>query len=437
MKSNFIKNNLIYIRNIFVLFSDNILKLIVGFVISVFIARHLGPGRFGQINYVMSYISIFQIIVLFGFDNIVIKDLGLCAYSESAIIGTVIKVRFVLALIVYFFGLLLFFFIDRSLLLLYIILALQLFPSAFLILKQWFQIKSLNKFVVISSQISLLLVSVGRVIFVILSSSIFVYAIILLAGSIIEIFLLYIFFIKRINTFTMEFNFIYCWSLFKNSLPLLVSALFLVILMKGSQILIGYMLSPSDLGIYSIGLTIAELIFFIPMGIITAMYPKISKAKRENGNTNDLIVKVGGISVFFCLVFALFCTFAMPMLIKIVYGDAYIGAGKIVQICGWVSIFIALGTNHSCFLVFENLQKYDMYAAVLGAGINIILGYPLIKQFGISGAAIAFLIAHIFTSYLFFSFFRDKRSFVLRTRSLFFLFNFKEIFKVAKGLWVK
>ncbi|MDR2409885.1 MAG: flippase [Bacteroidales bacterium] len=437
MKNNFIQNNFIYIKNTFFLFSDNISKLILGFGISIFIARHLGPGRFGQINYVMSYISIFQIIVLFGFDNIAIKDLGLCVYPESTIIGTIIKFRFVLALIIYFLGLLLFFFIDRSLLLLYIILALQLFPSAFLILKQWFQIKSLNKFVVISSQISLFLTSIGKIVFVISRSSIFVYAIILLVGYIVEIISLYIFFIKKANIVIMKFNFIYFRALFKNSLPLLVSAFFVVILMKGSQILIGYMLSPSDLGIYSIGLTIAEIIFFIPTGIITAMYPKISKAKRENGNTCDLIVKVGGISVFFSLVFALICTFAMPMFVKIVYGDAYIDAGKIVQICGWVSVFIALGTNHSCFLIFENLQKYDMYAAVLGAGINIILGYSLIKQFGVNGAAIAFLIAHIFTNYLFFPFFKDKRSFVLRTRSLFFFLNSKEIFKAVKSLWIR
>jgi PST family polysaccharide transporter len=438
MKSDFFKSNSIYIKNVFFLFFDSISKLILGFVISVFIARHLGPGRFGQINYVLSYVSIFQIIVLFGFDNIVIKDLGLCLYPELNIIGTVIKCRLALAVIVYFFGFLLFFFIDRSLLMLYSILALQLFSSAFLILKQWFQIKSLNKFVVISSQISLLLVSIGKIVFVIITSNVFVYAIILAAGSMIEIFLLYTFFLKKTNIIAIKnFDFTYCRTLFQNSFPLLLSGLSVIILMKGSQILIGNMLSPSELGIYSIGLTIGELVFFIPTSIITAMYPKISKARKENGNSDDLIVRTSGISVFICFLFALFCTFVMPTLIKIVYGDAYLDAGKIVQICGWVGVFLAIGTNHSCFLIFENLQKYDLYAAVMGAGVNIILGYFLIKQIGISGVAVAFLIAHICTNYLFFGLFKDKRSFILRTKSLIFLFNFKGIFTMGKRLWMR
>ncbi|GHU73729.1 hypothetical protein FACS189450_14040 [Spirochaetia bacterium] len=83
-----LKHNIVYIKNAFVLFFDNILKFIIGFVMSILVARYLGPGRFGQINYVAAFVSILQMFVLFGFDDMLIKDMGLGIYRDQIISGT-------------------------------------------------------------------------------------------------------------------------------------------------------------------------------------------------------------------------------------------------------------------------------------------------------------------------------------------------------------
>ena len=66
------KNNL-YIKNALVLMIDSVIKILAGFILTVLIARFFGPGKFGDINYVLAVVEILQIFVLFGFDDIEIS----------------------------------------------------------------------------------------------------------------------------------------------------------------------------------------------------------------------------------------------------------------------------------------------------------------------------------------------------------------------------
>jgi O-antigen/teichoic acid export membrane protein len=222
-----------------------------------------------------------------------------------------------------------------------------------------------------------------------------------------------------------KFDFLYFKHLIKASLPLLLSGISIVVFMKISQIMVGTFLSKQSLGVYSVAATISELIFFVPHCVTSAVYPKIVKAKKENTGYEKLIAKTGSFNIFLCVLFALFCTFLAPFLIEKLYGEAYREAKGVVQIYGWVGVFMALGNSHSCYLVFENIQKYSLYSIVSSLIINIFLGYFFIKHFGINGAAVSFLISQIFGNYLCYGFFKDKRSFFLRTKSL--LFNYGSI----------
>ena len=64
------KKNGVYLKNALVLMFDSVIKIVVGFVLTVLIARFFGPGKFGDVNYVYAVIEILQIFVMFGFDDI-------------------------------------------------------------------------------------------------------------------------------------------------------------------------------------------------------------------------------------------------------------------------------------------------------------------------------------------------------------------------------
>jgi O-antigen/teichoic acid export membrane protein len=419
---NFSSLKSIYVKNAVVLLSDNIIKIAVGFVLSVFVARSFGPGKFGQINYVMAVIGILQIFVLFGFEEIALKDIGLALYPEPIILGTIIKLRLILACIVYGVGLALFYFLfDKSLVFVYIILGLQLFMYSLYILKQWYQIKSLNKYAVIASQISFLFLSVTKIIFLILANDVLWYSVILASGTCIEISILFLFYKKK-STYTSfgSLDIIYTKHLFRASFPLLFQNLAIILYMKIDMVMIGKMLSAYQLGIYSVSVAISESIYFVPMAIANALYPKIAQARKENGDYESIIVKAGSLNVLVCLLFALGCTLFAPFLITTVYGSNYSPAGQVMQIHAWAGIPVAIGVSHSCYMIFNNLQKYALVATGSSAVLNIIGNFICIPMLGINGAAIATVVSYFFSTVIFYIFLKDKRMLVLRIRSLFF-----------------
>jgi O-antigen/teichoic acid export membrane protein len=427
---NFLKTNKIYIQNIVSLFIDNILKISVGFIFSVLVARYFGPGKFGDINYVLAIVGILQVIVMFGADEIILKDFGFGIISNSRILYTTLTLRFTLAIFTFAGGFVLFYFLlNRSLIYIYLILGLQLFLYPFYCLKQWFQIKSLNKLIVISSQISLLCVCLAKLFVLLFKKDLIYYAFILLGGLFIEVFFLLVFYsMNPLKANRGKFDYEYSLKLLKGSLPLLFQNFAVVIFMKIDQVMIGKMLSPQALGIYSISVTISELFYFVPMAIINGSYPKIIKAKKENC-LEPLLIRIGSINFLISIIFAIGCTFFMPFFVKMVYGDAYFDAGRIIQIHCWAGLFVAIGVSHSCYLIFENIQIYSLLSMCFGAIINIVLNFVLISSIGIVGAAVATVISQAFASYICFAFFKDRRTFVFRTKSI--LFGFSNIFKLT------
>src|SRR5690348_14183303 len=57
------------------LFADRILRMSVGLVVSVWIARFLGPDQYGLFNYALAFVALFSILATLGLDRIVVRDL--------------------------------------------------------------------------------------------------------------------------------------------------------------------------------------------------------------------------------------------------------------------------------------------------------------------------------------------------------------------------
>lgn len=407
-----------YVKNAIMLMGDSIIRLAISFIISIVIARIFGPEKFGRINYVLAFVSMLQVFVIFGFDEIALKDMGLETYPENSIIKTVIDLRWCLAIIAYIFGSFVFYlFIDKSLIFYYLILGLELFCFIFYIYKQWFQIKSLNKYVVLASQISFFVILVLKILYLLFFTNLYIYAFLLVFSVFIEVIVLTISFYTHKPNGNGVFDFNYAKSLVKQSFPLMLQSFATIIYMKIDQVMIGKMMTTSDVGIYSIAVTISELVYFIPMAIANAFYPKISDTKKNGQDYKFVIERIGQINVFICFVFSVFCTVFMPLLVNFVYGQSYAEAGNIIQIHCWASIFVAIGCSNSVFLIFERKQKLSFCATLIGAIINVFLNFILIKIDGGKGAAIATLLSQSFASLFFYLFIKDKQFFILRAKS--------------------
>lgn len=62
------------VRNLFWSVIGKIVTLAGGLFVGIIIARHLGPSQYGMMNYVISFVFLFQIFATLGLDNIEIRE---------------------------------------------------------------------------------------------------------------------------------------------------------------------------------------------------------------------------------------------------------------------------------------------------------------------------------------------------------------------------
>ena len=111
-----------------------------------------------------------------------------------------------------------------------------------------------------------------------------------------------------------------------------------------------------------------------------------------------------------------------PLVIKILYGDAYMPAVGPLRIITWYTIFSYLGVARNAWIVCENRQKYLKYMYLSAAFINIGLNCLMIP---IWGAALASLVTEICTSMILPYFIKELRPNVKLMIDAFLLKNVK------------
>ena len=188
--------------------------------------------------------------------------------------------------------------------------------------------------------------------------------------------------------------------------------------MKVDQLMVGKMLSVKEVGIYSVGVRLSELVYFIPVTIATAYFPKILEAKKNKSKNKyiDEFIKLGKINVFICILFAIGATIIGKWFVELAYGMEYSLAVDVFKIYSWAGVFVALGVSTSKYLVLENKNNIYLYSTLTCGVINFTLNLYFIRKFGVIGAAWTTVISQGISTYFFYIFLRDKTHIKIRTK---------------------
>ena len=64
-----------YFKNTSWLMIEQILRMMVGLFVGIWVARYLGPNQFGIFNYALAFTTLFSGMIKLGLDSIVIREL--------------------------------------------------------------------------------------------------------------------------------------------------------------------------------------------------------------------------------------------------------------------------------------------------------------------------------------------------------------------------
>lgn len=396
-----------------------IYQMVISLFIGVISARYLGPTNYGTINYAASYISFFTIFCALGLEGIVVKEMISKREQEGIILGSGIAMRLIagvlsmiaVCVIVYFLN------PNDSVLLTVTFLQSIILPfNAFHLIDMWYQSKLNSKVSTIIRCISYTLMSLYKIYLLITGKSVEWFAFSTSLDSLL-IALMFMLMYRRNGTRKLKFDYNTSKELLLQSYHLIISTMMAVLYSQMDRVMIGKMMTQTDVGFYTAAATICNMWVFIPQAFANSARPVIMELKDKDSNMyirrlKQLIGFIFWIGVLFSMVFTVMADF----IIQVLYGDAYTMAKGPLVILIWSTVFSSLSYPRSIWMICENKQNYTKYILIWGVILNLILNYFGIKNFGIIGAAIATLFTEIMTCIISPMFYKEMRIF---TRYLF------------------
>lgn len=385
------------------MFAEQILRMVAGLLVGIWVARYLGPAQFGIFSYAIAFTALFSSIAKLGLDGIVVRDLVLEPNKRDLYMGTAFWLKLigsvatlaVMAFTVRFTS-------NDSATNLYIfIIASGIIFQSFEVVDFYFQSQVLSKFVSVCKLGQLFVSSLLKLYLIFAGAGLFWFVLVSLIDQItlgLSLYLVYRH--KEVDEFYRHFDLMTAKRMLLDSWPLIISGFVIMIYMRIDQIMIKEMLGQKEVGLYSAATRISEVWYFIPILLTNSLFPSIVNAKKVNeGLYYARLRRLYMLMVWAAIAIAVPMTFLSNWLVIILFGEAYKDAGQVLMIHIWAGVFVFLGVASGKWLVNEDLQKYSAINTSIGAVVNILLNLLLIPKYGICGAAIATVLSYSIAAY--------------------------------------
>jgi len=384
------------LKHISFTFSSRASLLFLNLLMSIIIARTLGPAGKGLL----------AVIAMVGSTIIVLGNLGISKFNTYAISNKSIEKKdiinnsFWLGLII---GLIFFFIasmlafkfpilfrnIPRSYLLIYLVSLPFLFWSNFFygILTGEQNFKKFNILNVIAQVIDLIGVILLLLVFKV---GVFYVVVWYMVVNIIKALLPMKSVIFR-NGLSLKFN----SNIFKKSLDyglrIFLTGIFALLILRIDLYMVNFFKGMAESGLYSLASTFGDVFFILPFSIVTVMFPKIN---AEDKSKKESVAKYSRISFFSVLILAIGTLLFIKLFIGLLYGQEFLPSVQPILLLLPGLIFLSTATVLSQYFLSTKYPFKLTICWFLATILNIILNFIYIPQYGMIAAALSSTITY-------------------------------------------
>lgn len=393
------------VANIGWLIADRLFRLGVGVLITAWVARHLGPADFGVLSYAMAIVALFSGLATLGLAEVLVRDLvrlpdqrqGLLASSlVLRLIGGVIALVAAVAVVAALRpG-------DTSVLVLVLILAAGPIAQALDVIDLRYQAVNEVRAIIVIRNIAFGLTALLRVLAILGDAPLPVFAgltslEVAIAGALMWYRARHDgrgFALADATLSEMQRLLAQCW-------PLLLRALAIGLAMRIDQVMIGQLLDDRAVGLYAAAARVSEVWSLVPVAVMTALVPKLVEAHaRSVADYERRLLQLMRALVWLSVGYALVISLAAPLIIRLLFGPGFAGAAPVLVLHSWSAIAVTLGVAASSWFVNMGLLRFGLLQAVVGCIVSVAANLLLIPRFGITGAAMAQIVAQFASAVL-------------------------------------
>lgn len=366
-------------------------------VVTLLIAKSLGPVGYGDFTKVFVFIAYFYTIADFGLNNIYIKFSH--QQEDNNLIRYLVGLRIIISITLAIVAILISSFLPYNpdlgigfspvVKIAVAIASLTIITQALLTAANAYFQKHLSyNFSAIATAAGAMVVLSSCVIFTILNPSIISYVTAYIFGGLAIVTTSYfLIFAKFKQKITPLFNINKFLMLAKGSLPVALALVFNLIYFRIDVFILTYTRTTSEVGLYGLAYQFFEASLSIPIFFANSLYPLLSKLYQ----TNRVEYKKQVIKWFLLAILASIALTAalsvVSFLIPILYDYRFLGSQKSLLILslGMPFFFISAVLWH--VLLIYDMQKYLSIIYFLGAIFNIVVNLIFIPKFGYMAAS--------------------------------------------------
>lgn len=381
------------------LFFDKILRLGVGLLVGVWVARYLGPDQFGLWNYTLAFTALFGAFATLGLDSIVVRELVKYPEQQDIIMGSAFRLKLVggiLAMLSTVLAITVMRTNDQLVRILVTLSAVGFIFQSLNVIDYYFQAKVKSRYTVYATNGAFSLITLVKIALVLKAAPLVAFAWAGLAEIVLTTFFLCM-------AFRLNHQHLRAWrydkhivkNLLKDSWPLIFSGLAVAIFMKIDQIMLEELLDSHAVGIYAAATRISEVWYFLGTIFVNSASPSIYSAKTMSPEKYVAnLQRIFDLMVILAMAIIVPLSLCAPFVVNLLYGAAYGEASKVLMVHIWATLFVFTGIAQGVFWIAENLQKFALLLTFSAAAINIIMNFVLIPRLGAMGAALATLISY-------------------------------------------
>ncbi|SDY32280.1 Membrane protein involved in the export of O-antigen and teichoic acid [Allochromatium warmingii] len=394
------------VDNIGWLFFDKLLRMGVGLLVGVWVARYLGPEQFGLLNFALAFTGLFAAIATLGLPEIVVRDIVRDPENAQMTLGTAAVLQLIGGLVAYVLMLVAIVYLrpdDTLLRSIVAILGAMMLLKASEIAVYWFESQVQSKYTVWVQNSVFLVFAAVKVLLILQQASLISFVWVMFAEALVIAMILLVIMGQHGPTLcSLRVSIERSTALLRDSWPMILASIAVTVYMRIDQLMLGQMIGDEAVGIYSAAVRISEVWYFIPMAIVASVFPAILEAKQKSESQYYArLQKLYDLMVIISVSVALPMTFLATPIIVLLFGEAYISAGTVLAIYIWASIFVFLGIASGKWFLAEDHQMLLLRRSLIGSIANIGLNLWLIPLYGAVGAASATVISQAITTLFF------------------------------------
>ena len=392
------------VRNLFWSVLGKVVTLLGSLLVGIVIARYLGPEQYGIMNYVISYVFLFQVFSMFGLDSIEVREEARGTVPFTLVIGTAFRLRLILALVTILLcvGTSWLYEEDAETTLLVLIYSSSVLVNAFNVIRNYFTALVQNEYVV-KSEIARTMLGICLKLFLLWWHASLCWFVVASAFDFVLLASGYVLaYHRQIGSMrAWRYDSHYARFLLREGFPLLLTGAAVIIYQRIDQVMIGSMIDKESVGYFSTAAKFVEVLIFIPMMMSHTVAPILVGIRKDDGLAYRVKSQIFmNVTIWCSILMAVVVSLLSYWIVLYTFGPRYLPAVSVLQVLAFKAPSLALSNVAGTLLVVEGLQRWAVVRDAFGCLVCIGLNYLLLPRYGIIAAAVVAIVSNVAAGYV-------------------------------------